>query len=291
LVGWEGIVCGRPLIELIRRKPEFVADLLREVLHVEVPTFTEARLAEANLTELVPTEYHADAVVLLINGRPVFGCIFEAQLNEDARKRFSWPVYAISARARFECPFVLVVATPHSATARWAAKPIDLGAGQLWAPLVVGPDGIPVIIDAEQAQRDPELAVLSLMAHGKGDTETAVAIALAATASLGQLSNEQRVLYLALIESALGDAARKAFEMHPQTEKLMSSWQRGSFEKGTAEGLLRGKAEAVLEVLEGRGLPIAESHRERILSCSDLDLIKTWLRSAVTVASADQLFS
>ena len=275
------------LIALIRERPEFVADLLREVLHVDVPKFTEARLAEANLTELVPTEYHADAVVLLIDGKPVFGCIFEAQLNEDARKRFSWPMYAVSARARFECPFVLVVATPDSGTARWAAKPIDLGAGQLWSPLVVGPEGIPVIIDADQAKRDPELAVLSLMAHGKGDTQIAVSIALAATASLGQLSEEQRVLYLALIESALGDAARKAFEMHPQTEKLMSSWQRGSFEKGRAES----RAADVLDVLDARGLSVTNEQRERILSCSDLELLKTWLRRAATAAATDELFA
>jgi len=260
------------------------------VLHVEVPRFTEARLAETNLTEIVPTEYHADAVVLLIDGKPVFGCIFEAQLNEDTRKRFSWPVYAVSARARFECPFALIVATPDSATARWAAKPIDLGAGQLWAPLVIGPDGIPVIIDAEQARRDPELAVLSLIAHGKGDTQTALAIALAATASLEQLSQEQRMLYLALIESALGEAARKAFEMHPQTEKFMSSWQRGSFEKGNAEGMIRGKSEAVLEVLEGRGVSIAEPHRQRILGCTDVEQLTTWLRRAGTVGSIDELF-
>ena len=63
------------LIALVRDKPEFTADLLREILHVEVPQFTEARLAEASLTELVPTEYHADAAVLLVDGKPVFGII------------------------------------------------------------------------------------------------------------------------------------------------------------------------------------------------------------------------
>ncbi len=217
------------------------------------------------------------------------GLIALVREKPDDRKLFTWPLYAVSARARYECPFVLVVATPSKATARWAANPIDLGVGQLWSPLVVGPEGIPMVIDADRAQRDPELAVLSVIAHGKGDAETAVSIAVAATSSLGQLSEEQRVLYLALIESALGDAARKAFEMHPQTEKLMSSWQRGSFEKGTAEGLLRGKAEAVLEVLEGRGLTVSAFHHKRILGCSDPEVLKTWLRHAGTVASTDVL--
>jgi len=88
---------------------------------------------------------------------------------------------------------------------------------------------------------------------------------------------------LALVESALGDAAKKAFEMHPQTEKLMSSWQRGSF--------AQGKAESVLEVLEGRGLAVSAAERERILACTDLELLKTWLRRAVTVATTDALFA
>lgn len=274
------------LIALIREKPEFAADLLREILHVQVPQFTEARLAEASLNELIPAEYHADAVVLFVDGRPVFGSIFEAQLQEDARKRFTWPSYAVNARARFECPFVLVVITPDAATARWAAKSIELGGGQSWSPLVVGPDGIPIITDTDQARRDPELAVLSLMAHGKGDTQTAVSIALAATAALDFVSDDQRMLYLVLIESALSDAAKKAFEMHPQAEKLISSWQRGSFEKGRAAE----KAADIIAVLEARAHSVTDAQRERILGCDDLAQLDRWLRRAATVASTDALF-
>jgi hypothetical protein len=75
-----------------------------ELLRVEVPHFAEARLAEATLNELVPVEYHADAVVLfdVVDGqrRPVFGAIFEVQLQRDDRKPYTWPLYATAARAR-----------------------------------------------------------------------------------------------------------------------------------------------------------------------------------------------
>jgi hypothetical protein len=274
------------LIALIREKPEFAADLLREILHVQVPQFTEARLAEASLNELIPAEYHADAVVLFVDGRPVFGCIFEAQLQEDAGKRFTWPAYAINARARFKCPFVLVVITPDAATARWASTTIELGPGQLWTPLVIGPDGIPIITDIERARRDPELAVLSLMAHGKGDTQTAVDIALAAANALDLVSEDQRVLYLALIESALGDAAKKAFEMHPQAEKLISSWQRGPFEKARAAE----KAADVIAFLEARGLAVSDAQRQRIVETTDLEMLARWVRRAATITATDALF-
>ena len=145
---------------------------------------------------------------------------------------------------------------------------------------------IPVVTDVERAAREPEFAVLSLMAHGRDDTETAVSIALAAGHAVQLLSEDQQVLYLALIESALSDAAKKAFEMHPQAGKLMSSWQRGSFEKGRAAE----KAADVLDVLDARGLTISSEQRERVLSCTDLDALKTWLRRAAVVTIADELF-
>jgi hypothetical protein len=67
--------------------------LLRELLQVEVPPFDEARLTEATLTQLVPVEYHADAVVLFDiiydRNQPVFGTIFEVQLERKDRKRYT----------------------------------------------------------------------------------------------------------------------------------------------------------------------------------------------------------
>jgi hypothetical protein len=53
------------LIALVRERPQFAAELLRDLLSVPMPAFTTARLAEATLNELVPTEYHADAVLSL----------------------------------------------------------------------------------------------------------------------------------------------------------------------------------------------------------------------------------
>ncbi len=275
------------IIALVREKPAFAADLLRDVLHVSVPAFSSARLSEATFNNLVPAEYSADAVVLLGNEDTVFGIIVEAQLRDDPQKFFTWPLYAVTARAQHKCPFVVLVVTPSDATARWASQSIELGGGT-WRALVVGPEGIPIVTDVQLATREPHLAVLSILAHGRDDdVPTAVAIATAATAGAAGLPDPTRVLYFALIESSLGEAARKTFAMLPQGQQFFSESHR----RGFAEGEAKGKAEAVLLVLEGRGLSIASEQRERVLGCTDAATLDGWLKRAATVESAEQLFA
>jgi hypothetical protein len=279
------------IVALVREKPQLAADLLRELLGVAVPPFTEARLAEASLNELVPTEYRADAVVLLVDGTPVFGIIVEAQLGVDPDKPFTWPMYAVIARARYRCPFVVLVVTPDSATARWAAQPVDLGGNAMWKSLVVGPEGIPVITDVDAATREPQLAVLSVMAHGRdADVATAVAVAVAAAAGARALPEPMRMLCFALIESSLGDAAKRSFEMLPQGQRFFSETQRRSFAEGEAKGEARGEARAVLRVLECRGIAISAEQRERVLACSDLTVLEGWLDRAVMATSIGEVF-
>jgi hypothetical protein len=88
---------------LFRNRPELAPELLREALGVELPAYCEVRVESANLTDIVPAEYRADLVVLLVDGKPVFAIAVEVQLARDDRKRFTWPVYVAGLRARFEC--------------------------------------------------------------------------------------------------------------------------------------------------------------------------------------------
>jgi hypothetical protein len=271
------------LLALIRDRPEFAAELLREVLHVAVPDFTKARITEAALNELVPTEYHADLVVLLEQDKPVFGIVHEAQLEPKERKRFTWPMYGVGLRARLECPVVVVVIAVDDATARWAAEPIPLGGQSVFVPLVIGPQGVPVITDPDLAAREPELAVLSVMAHGRDEESIAVAVARAAAAGIEGFDRDRWMLYSALIESSLSDAARKAFEMLPQGQQFRSESQRRSINEGTAR--------AIIGVLEARELAVTDEQRERILSCTDREQLDRWVRKAVSVKTTDELFA
>jgi hypothetical protein len=283
------------VIELVRDRPAFAADLLGELLAVRVPPFSKARCVDVTLNQVAPAEYRADAVVLFTRRKPVFGAIIEAQLRPKKDKRFSWPLYAVGARAREKCPFVVLVVAPNAATARWAARPIELGGGNKYTPLVVGPEGVPKLTDPARARREPQLAVLSVMAHGRGEVTTAAAIGAVAAKAILRLSEEQRMLYSLLIEANLSEAARKAIEMQPGLEKFFSAAQRRNFERGLAEGEAKGKAQgeaaALLKILTRRGLTLTAEQRRRIMGCADVTVLERWLDRALSVSSVAELLA
>ena len=138
---------------LLRNRPELAPELLRDALHVPLPAYAEARIESAELTDVVPTEYRADLVVLLVDGTPVLGIVVEVQLQKDDRKPFTWPVYVTNLRARLSCPTCVLVVTPVESVAAWARFAIDVGPGSTFAPLVVGPTAVPVVSDAGEAVR------------------------------------------------------------------------------------------------------------------------------------------
>lgn len=63
----------------------------------------------------------------------------------------------------------------------------------------------------------------------------------------------------------------------------------GVREEGKERGRAEGKAEAVLSVLEARGVEVSEEDRRRILSCTDLPTLDRWLRQVATAAAAAEL--
>ena len=77
------------LVTLFRNRPTLAPELLRDVLHAPVPAFDHVRIGDVNLTEIVPTEYRADLVLLLESRtleRPRAAVVVEAQLGRDPEK-------------------------------------------------------------------------------------------------------------------------------------------------------------------------------------------------------------
>jgi hypothetical protein len=242
------------LVELFRNRPVLAAEMLAEAFSVPLPSFTEARIESADLTEIIPRELRADLLVLLLDQRPVLVIIVEVQLQHDPSKPFAWPAYVAGARARYRCPACLLVVTPDADLAVRLAQPIELGPGVArLAPFVLGPRGIPVIREVPEACKRPELAVLSAMAHGRTEGGLEVAVA-ALAASAGIEDGERKALYFDLVLSSLGEAARRAIEeLRMRNYQYQSEFARENFaagaREGAREGVLKGALEGALGVL------------------------------------------
>ncbi len=119
--------------------------------------------------------------------------------------------------------------------------PRFLGGGNRFTPLVISPSGVPAVTDEEAARADPELAVLSAMAHGQNaDTETAVRIAVAAMAASVGLDPDRATLHFDLVETALSEAARKALRS-VDPSKQASEFARHYFLKVSTRVLRRAR--------------------------------------------------
>lgn len=287
------------LLEVFRARPALAAELLRDTLQLPLPSFTEVRSGPTSISDLRRVQHRADLVVQLTNGgAPVLAIVIEVQLDRDPEKWFSWPLYVAGLRAKLRCDVCLLVIAPREPIARWCARSIETGhPGWSLRPLVLGPNAVPVVTDVEVARKMPELALLSVISHGK--TEHGLAIATAVLHAADQLDDARKTLYADLTYTSVNTAARRALEvMMKSGYQYQSSFAKKYVGQGRAEGLAEGEAkgeakglaEAVLAVLAARKVRVTRTVRERVLGCSDVEVIKGWVPRALVVARASELF-
>ncbi|MFF5725492.1 hypothetical protein [[Kitasatospora] papulosa] len=70
----------------------------------------------------------------------------------------------------------------------------------------------------------------------------------------------------------------------------LSFFRSESSQRLRAEGRAEGKAEAVVQVPEQRGVTVADGVRARINACTDTDTLARWLARALVAESAEELF-
>jgi hypothetical protein len=114
------------LVELFRGDGQLAVELLRTCAGITVD-HAHVKLGSIDLSQVAPTEYRADAVVILHDrdDRPVTGVIVEVQRQIERSKRLTWPVYVTTLRAKLACAAVLLVVAPDPAVAAWARQPIE----------------------------------------------------------------------------------------------------------------------------------------------------------------------
>jgi predicted transposase YdaD len=70
---------------------------------------------------------------------------------------------------------------------------------------------------------------------------------------------------------------------------LQQGLERGRAE-GLAQGLTRGRAEAILRILTARDVPLNESARKRILSCTDMATLDRWFDKSLNATTFSEVF-
>jgi hypothetical protein len=285
------------LVNLFRDKPALAPLVLDSLLGVALPPHASVASRDAILDQLAPTEFFADLVVELVraDGTPATAVVVEVQLSAADEKRYTWPVYLATLRARRRCPACVLVVAPDPAVAAWARAPIDLGPGNAgFGVLVLGPAQIPVVRDLEQARAMPEVAVMSALAHGN-DEFVGRDVVQAALAGIDGFETKAGEIYCKTIWKHLRGAMRESFEA-----LVREAEARGELEtppvfkeleaRGEVRGKAEGKAESLLSVMSARGLEVTEQLRERVLACTDLETLDRWIRRAVTAPTLDDVF-
>jgi hypothetical protein len=241
------------VVTLFREAPRLGLALLERLLDLNIPEGAIPSITSAEFAELNPAEYRADLVLRVddAGGVPEDIFIIEVQLGIDKDKEFSWPQYATGARARFRCPATLVVVALDEEVAAWCAQPIVVDrAGSTIQPVVISPDAIPVITDADQARALPELGVLSVIAHGRESGSEA--IGLAALAGCAQLDNHRASLYADIVFAHLNEAARRALEalMAQHNYSYQSDFAKRYVEEGIEQGIEKGIEQGIEKGIE-----------------------------------------
>lgn len=300
------------LVEILADNP----DILKRLLSVVGPVPQDLAPLSGEVTKVVSLELRADLIFAAREqaGRMLECWIVEVQTSVDSGKRLSWPAYVTSARLRYRCPVELVVFAPDPEVARWCAQPFALTRAVSFAPTVVGPEAVPRVADLQVARGDPELALVSSLAHGRSDGGFAV-VASALAAAHG-VDGERGAHYADIIMATQGEVARRAMEILMATGNVeyRSDFARHYFgkgqdagrEAGRAEGREEGRAEGraqgaavgrveakiddLIRIVRVRGLVLSPVQVERIRGTVDLEQLDTWIDRAVVVDDAGAIF-
>jgi hypothetical protein len=275
------------LVDLCRQRGELARALAR--LCGVVVDGARIEIGSIDLSQVVPTEYRADAVTVFRDDEIARGAIIiEVQLQPDPDKWRSWPVYVSGLRAVLHCPVYLLIIAPDPAVARWARTPIELGhPGFQLMPLVISFDELPRVTDPYQAEQIPELAVLSVLAHPE------LEVAGAAVHAIQGLPEDRARLYWDLMLTALPGAVRRSLEKmmikgYVYQSEFARKYYGEGFEKGQAEGLEKGLQEAALELVRAKLPDLSADDEAAVRALHDEATLRALIGALVRAMTPDE---
>ena len=313
------------IVDMFRERPELAPHLLALLFHVDIPPHESVAVVESSLDQLIPIEFRADLVLEVrdAGGETILAIVVEVQRDEDPDKKFSWPVYAAVVRARMRCPTVVLVVTPDERVATWAAKPIDVGLGfGSLRPIVLGPASVPEITDRADATAEPELAILSAVAHGNGPNGPAVLEA--ALGGLRALDPEHEAVYITVISKGLREPMQRALEalimdLHEMDEDARlnaflknyrayrerleaadpaeaakmraAASARAAWVLAVEDGKRLGLRDALLRLTARAGIALTDEDRARVEACDEAEILERWVENVLGAKTAADVFA
>jgi hypothetical protein len=283
-------------LDLVREHPEIAVELVRGWPGVKLPGQPAASLAPTGMSAVVPVQYLADMAVLISDaatGKPALAVIIEPQLRDSDTKRYSWPVYLTTARRLNACPAaVLVVLCPDQAEAARCRQTIRTGhPGFDLTPIVIDSGGPP----GADGNDSPCLTVFAASMGGIDlESESGAHRVLDAIAS-PSITDADRLRMTAIILNLASDAARQILEAMMTTAEYQKTFIERIHDQGIAEGEAKGetagKAEAVLKLLDARGLAPTDDQRRQVTASTDAAHLDLWFDRAITASTAAEVFA
>ena len=291
------------LHRIFQREPELFARAVNCVLGADMPVPDTVTVLNVDLTEIDPVERRVDSVLLIeaeAAGKAVrFILVVESQTERDELRRSRWPYAIAFLRDKYGCDVILLVVCSKAATARWARKRIQIGAGGLISmvvyPAVLGPDNVPAVTDPAEAARDLGFAVFSALTHSRSQKVGGILEALAQ--ALTTVDVDTGASLAEFTEAGLGSTAGRRIWRDLVAMETMSSYVSEMRAEGQREGRLEGEREGrleerranILRILSRRGLAVPDEIREQINGCDDAETLDQWFDQALNVSASRQL--
>ena len=277
------------VVEVLQNEPELVAVLLRTV-DVRLPSGLTPVIADSNLAVRDPErrkQYTADNVFIFQNkaGRKVVAIVEVQSEAPDHSRVLAWPAYACVARHKHECDVSFLVFGLTEEAVRGSGATIHTGhRGFDLRPYTTGHGRLPAIT----GKFAPELAVLHVVTQSIAMTthETRMRVLEA----LAIVPADRRASYSRIVRAVVSETVREELEQLMKTV-IKDPFIDGLIEEGLTRGIQQGEADAILRVLDARGLKVTAAQRERITGCTDLKQLQDWITRAVTAAKVADIFA
>ncbi|MET7786485.1 hypothetical protein ABZS93_07615 [Streptomyces sp900116325] len=264
-----------------------------DVLGVAFAPPSSATVMPTDLTENRPLERRVDTLLRIdTQDDETFLLAIEAQGKRDLDKPASWAYYLSYLHTKYRLPPLLLVVCQDRATAEWASHQVPIGPRQWPAltlrPLVAGPHNMPVITDVAEARKDLALAALAAITHAGNPDIGAILKTLSAA-----LREAPEAIVDPIVElTAQGLGNRPAAQQWRNLVAVDLSFYKSPLsEEIRDEGRAEGIARAILLLLAQAGIDVPDEARERIMSCSDLDTLSSWLLRAPAAMSIEDVFA